>query len=34
VSASNGAHTLVVRAWDSSSAYGSQIMIVNVGTAP
>ena len=34
VKAANGAHTLVVRAWDSSGNYGSQIMIVQVGNAP
>jgi Phosphoesterase family/Bacterial Ig domain len=32
VTASAGSHTLLVRAWDSSGAYGSQILIVQVGT--
>lgn len=31
IQAATGAHTLVVRAWDSSGAYGSQIFIVQVG---
>ncbi len=32
VTAAGGSHTLLVRAWDSTGAYGSQIMIVQVGT--
>jgi hypothetical protein len=30
VNASSGEHTLIVRAWDTSSAFGDQIFIVNV----
>lgn len=30
INASSGAHTLTVRAWDSSGAFGSQIVIVQV----
>lgn len=30
IQTSNGAHTLLIRAWDSSGAYGSQILIVQV----
>ena len=29
-----GKHTIVVRAWDTSGAYGDQTVTVNVGTAP
>ncbi|HEV3510175.1 MAG TPA: alkaline phosphatase family protein [Candidatus Sulfotelmatobacter sp.] len=32
ISASTGTHTLLVRAWDSSGAYGDQTFTVDVGT--
>jgi hypothetical protein len=32
INASAGRHTLVVRAWDSTGAYGDQTVVVNVGS--